>query len=1521
MPKLDRFDILRRLALCLLPLGAGFGATLVLLLLASGPARTAYAGTLTYPGCGASIQACIDAASPGDAILISAGDYTESLTLGKAVSLTGELSSTTVLHALPNTRVLTVTGAAVDASVVISGLTFTGGLVSGTLACPDSCGGGLQITGGAEPSLTDVIFANNSAGYEGGGLYATSAISLTNVAFLTNTSYFQGGGFYIDGDVTLSDSYFQGNQCQWDCWGGGAYVGRRLLLTATVFNGNAAAFEGGGLFAALNLNMTDSLFLSNTAGEGGGAFVAWGPATVNGGVFERNSNQGLYAGYSLALTGTQFISNSGGTGPGGGAFSAGPTTILDALFQENSAVDGGGLAAYDDYDPLALTDSQFISNTAQNTGGGAVIHGDATIINGLFQANQCTGNDCSGGGLFECTGNSCIIGGGGDKSLVITGTRFLTNSAAGAGGGAQATGFVAATNSLFQGNKANEGGGLATSADQALTGTQFLNNHASSLAGGDFDYGALTILTDDLFQDNSCSPYYLCSGGGLQAATLRASGTQFISNTSTYQGGGAWARDAALTDGSFVSDTAQYGGGVFADNVVLTDTQLLSNMASVNGGGLLAAGGGSLTGAVVASNTAGLYGGGIYASGNLAMMGAQILSNTAEVGGGAYVYGGQVTLLNGLFQNNRTANVPGSGVAGDGGGLAVTPGSPGPGILVLTGTEFLSNTAQNAGGGAAVSGDATLTGGLFQGNQCSDPSGCSGGGGLWAGSALIATDTAFIGNHAQNDGGGAFAQGQAQLSQGRFQGNVAGSGGGLYAANSLALTGTLFIGNSAVNYGGGLEQSANQQPGRVVNALFARDSARVAGDALYLASSGSVAILHTTVASPTLGSSAAIVIAAGSVGITNSIIATATTGIQLAAGSAWESHNLFFGNSANLAGGVTAAGGSLTGAPDFADPNTDDYHIRASSAARDIGVDAGVYTDIDGEPRPQGNAFDAGYDEITAVTALDDRYATPEDTPLVVAAPGVLVNDSGLDQQPLTAALALAPLTGTFDLAADGAFTYTPTLAFNGLVTFSYRASDGALLSAPATVSVLVDQPPVVGAGTAQTVTVGSLVKLNGSSSADPDNDLPLSYGWRQTGGTAVVLSSSTISRPTFTAPGSPAVLTFRLAVTDALGLAGTPATTTVTVTDAAIGGLSAATKSPTALRSATPFTATIAHGTNVSYAWGFGDGATGSGTTVQHTYSALGLYTVLVTATNSLGQATATTTVTVADQAITGLGAAGGSPRALGSATPFTATIAQGTNVSYAWGFGDGSAAGSGATASHAYGAPGTYTAVVTATNSTNQMTETTVVTVDDVPIAAGDVYTTLEDTPVHIVAPGVLANDTDTFPRGLTAQVVAGPLTGTLALVPSGAFTYTPPLNFNGAVTFTYQAGDGIFSSAPALVTVTVQPMNHAPTIVGLHDVTTTVATAVGPISFTVGDVETPAGALTVTVQSSNPALVPLAGIQLGGSGAARTVAIMPAEGQTGRATITLTVSDGQATTSLSFVVTVVEAERKLYLPLLRR
>jgi PKD repeat protein len=161
------------------------------------------------------------------------------------------------------------------------------------------------------------------------------------------------------------------------------------------------------------------------------------------------------------------------------------------------------------------------------------------------------------------------------------------------------------------------------------------------------------------------------------------------------------------------------------------------------------------------------------------------------------------------------------------------------------------------------------------------------------------------------------------------------------------------------------------------------------------------------------------------------------------------------------------------------------------------------------------------------------------------------------------------------------------------------------------------------------------------------------------------------------------------------------------------ISGLSATNNSPTVLGQATTFTATVSAGNGVSYAWNFGDQTTDSGQVVTHTYAAIGSYTAVVTATNSLGSLTATTAVTVTDAPISGLTASNDGPTLLGSSTTLSANVATGSNVAYEWSFGDGGL-GSGRVVTHVYPHAGLFTTTITATNSASgPLTTTTVVSI----------------------------------------------------------------------------------------------------------------------------------------------------------------------------------------------------------------
>ncbi|MDT0188006.1 LamG-like jellyroll fold domain-containing protein [Microbacterium sp. ARD31] len=87
-----------------------------------------------------------------------------------------------------------------------------------------------------------------------------------------------------------------------------------------------------------------------------------------------------------------------------------------------------------------------------------------------------------------------------------------------------------------------------------------------------------------------------------------------------------------------------------------------------------------------------------------------------------------------------------------------------------------------------------------------------------------------------------------------------------------------------------------------------------------------------------------------------------------------------------------------------------------------------------------------------------DAYGTMEGEPLVVAAPGVLANDTDADGDTLTATGVTQPAGGEVSVAANGSFTYTPDAGFVGTDTFTYRASDGTASSAATTVTITVEE-------------------------------------------------------------------------------------------------------------------------------------------------------------------------------------------------------------------------------------------------------------------------------------------------------------------------------------------------------------------------------------------------------------------------------------------------------------------------------
>ena len=110
-----------------------------------------------------------------------------------------------------------------------------------------------------------------------------------------------------------------------------------------------------------------------------------------------------------------------------------------------------------------------------------------------------------------------------------------------------------------------------------------------------------------------------------------------------------------------------------------------------------------------------------------------------------------------------------------------------------------------------------------------------------------------------------------------------------------------------------------------------------------------------------------------------------------------------------------------------------------------IGIDAFTYHAHDGTSA--SNIVTVTFRVVAAneaPIATADAFATPVDTALQVAAPGVLGNDAEPEGEVLHVERfdRVGAAGGTVVMAQSGGFTYTPTPNFNGLDTFTYRAGD-----------------------------------------------------------------------------------------------------------------------------------------------------------------------------------------------------------------------------------------------------------------------------------------------------------------------------------------------------------------------------------------------------------------------------------------------------------------------------------------------
>jgi len=306
-------------------------------------------------------------------------------------------------------------------------------------------------------------------------------------------------------------------------------------------------------------------------------------------------------------------------------------------------------------------------------------------------------------------------------------------------------------------------------------------------------------------------------------------------------------------------------------------------------------------------------------------------------------------------------------------------------------------------------------------------------------------------------------------------------------------------------------------------------------------------------------------------------------------------------------------------------------------------------------------------------------------------------------------------------------------------LTFKLTVTDNAGGKNSKAVNVQVkplNTSPIANAGVNQSVSLGTIVSLNGSASSDTDGQI-VKYLWKQTAGTKVKLTNANTATASFTAPSSLNAgiesenLAFTLTVTDDEKGFTSSAPVTVTVVKNSASVLSASLElnknkvtkggTITAIASAKGGKANY----NFSINWGDGSNPSTSASST-HNFNQVGTYTVTLTVTDADGATKiATQNVSVEAEPLSAKFDLNGSTPAIIAGDTLTVRafeIAGGTGpykVNFDWG--DGSAAQSfnlaagevNKSATHIYANLGNYTLKVTVTDAAN-ITKTYTITVD---------------------------------------------------------------------------------------------------------------------------------------------------------------------------------------------------------------
>lgn len=374
-------------------LAASSAAGAILYVAAAGSNTSPYD---TWQKAATNIQIAIDAAGPGDTVIVTNGLYdsggrvvfgqmTNRIAITKPITVRSWTGPTnTTIRGVGGLGNAAVRCAYVTNGAVLLGFTLTNGYtrISGDYVWEEQSGGGVW---GEPGSMVSNCIITGCGAFHGGGAYGRTNLWLTHCTLVGNSAWggyaWSGGGAY---SCSMSNCTVTGNRANW----GGGTCG--VILYNCVVSNNTGTGYGGGVLTGMAI---DSQILNNTnyGWGGGGLYESRARDCVIRGNYSTNGG-GVYWSYI-----TNCVIESNSATYGGGTYNG---VVERCILRGNTAANSGG-GLYDG----AIRNCLIVGNSANEGGGGTYFLNGGSLENCTVAGNSAN----YAGGICYGSADNCVI--------------------------------------------------------------------------------------------------------------------------------------------------------------------------------------------------------------------------------------------------------------------------------------------------------------------------------------------------------------------------------------------------------------------------------------------------------------------------------------------------------------------------------------------------------------------------------------------------------------------------------------------------------------------------------------------------------------------------------------------------------------------------------------------------------------------------------------------------------------------------------------------------------------------------------------------------------------------------------------------------------------------------------------------------------------------------------------------------------------------------------------------------------